>query len=111
MMDEPEFRRAAQNAVDAVKKHLIGCEEDEGAGFEVEEQNGVLTVLFENPPEKFVMTPNVPVRQMWISALGTSFKLDWDAKAGVFVLPRTGEKLMALVDRLMMERGEDRQRA
>ena len=63
-----------------LKRHLIEREEDEDAGFEVEEQNGVLNVLFEDPPGKFVITPNTPVRQIWISALSTSFKLDWDAK-------------------------------
>jgi CyaY protein len=50
-----------------------------------------------------VITPNTPVRQIWISALSTSFKLDWDATAGAFVLPRTGEKLIPLVDRLIHE--------
>jgi hypothetical protein len=41
------------------------------------------------------------VRQIWISALSTSFKLDWDAAAGAFFLPRTGEQLTPLVDRLI----------
>lgn len=111
MMDEPEFRRTAESALDALKKVLIEREEDEDAGFEVEEQNGVLNVLFEAPPGKFVITPNTPVRQIWISALSTSFKLDWDAKTATFVLPRTGEALLPLVERLILERGEDRQRA
>ena len=111
MMEEPEFRRTAESALDALKKVLIEREEDEDAGFEVEEQNGVLNVLFEAPPGKFVITPNAPVRQIWISALSTSFKLDWEAKAGMFVLPRTGESLLTLVERLIEERGEDRQRA
>jgi CyaY protein len=78
MMDELEFRRAAENALDGLKRRLIEVEEDEDAGFEVEEQNGVLNVLFEEPPGKFVITPNAPVRQIWISALSTSFKLDWE---------------------------------
>ena len=109
MMDELEFRRTAESALDALKRHLIQCEEEKDAGFEVEEQNGVLNVLFEDPGGKFVITPNTPVRQIWISALSTSFKLDWDAKAGTFVLARTGEQLTPLVDRLIHERTEDRQ--
>ncbi len=103
MQDEPEFRRAAEGALDALKKHLIAREEEDEAGFEVEEQGGVLNVVFEEPPAKFVVTPNTPVRQIWISALATSFKLDWDASAGAFVLPRTGEKLIPLLDRLIEE--------
>lgn len=106
MVDELEFRRAAEGALERLKRHLIEREEDEGAGFEVEEQNGVLNVLFEDPPGKFVITPNTPVRQIWISALSTSFKLDWDAKASRFVLARTGEPMAALVDRLIQEHAE-----
>ena len=103
MQDELEFRRAAEGALDALKKHLIAREEEDEAGFEVEEQGGVLNVVFEEPPSKFVVTPNTPVRQIWISALATSFKLDWDASASAFVLPRSGEKLVPLVDRLIEE--------
>lgn len=103
MQDEIEFRRAAEQALDTLKKHLIAREEEDEAGFEVEEQAGVLNVVFEEPPGKFVVTPNTPVRQIWISALATSFKLDWDATGGTFVLPRTGERLIPLVDRLISE--------
>lgn len=102
-MDELEFRRYAERALDALKRHLIVREEADEAGFEVEEQNGVLNIVFEEPAGKFVVTPNTPVRQIWISALATSFKLDWDGAAGTFVFPRTGEKLIPLVDRLIDE--------
>ncbi len=103
MMEELEFRRMADSALDALKRHLILREEEQGAAFEVEEQNGVLNVVFEEPASKFVITPNTPVRQIWISALSTSFKLDWDQAAAAFVLPRTGEQLTPLVDRLIDE--------
>jgi CyaY protein len=105
MQDEQEFRRAAEKALDGLKKHLIAREEEDEAGFEVEEQNGALNVVFEEPQSKFVITPNTPVRQIWISALSTSFKLDWDQKAESFILPRTGEKLEPLLDRLIAEQG------
>jgi iron donor protein CyaY len=108
MQDEIEFRRAAESALEALKQHLIAREEEDEAGFEVEEQGGVLNVVFEEPAVKFVITPNTPVRQIWISALSTSFKLDWDAAAGAFVLPRTGEKLIPLVDRLIHENTQDK---
>jgi CyaY protein len=101
MQDEQEFRRAAEAALDGLKRHLILHEEDAKADFEVEEQGGVLNVLFEEPGVRFVITPNTPVRQIWISALSTSFKLDWNPATGAFILPRTGELLIALVDRLI----------
>jgi CyaY protein len=102
-LDELEFRRLAETSLDALKQHLILREEDADAGFEVEEQNGVLNVQFDEPPGKFVITPNAPVRQIWISALSTSFKLDWDEALTAFILPRTGEQLTPLVDRLIGE--------
>jgi CyaY protein len=103
MLDELEFRSLVETALDALKQHLIVREAENNSGFEVEEQGGVLHVLFEEPAGKFVITPNAPVRQIWISALSTSFKLDWDAARQVFVLPRTGEALSPLVDRLIGE--------
>jgi CyaY protein len=103
MQDEHEFRRAAEAALDGLKRHLILREEDAQADFEVEEQGGVLNVLFEEPGARFVITTNTPVRQIWISALATSFKLDWNPATGAFILPRTGEPLIALLDRLIGE--------
>jgi CyaY protein len=103
MQNELEFRRAADQALEALKQHLFKLEEQDAAGFEVEEQNGVLHLLFDQPPGKFVVTPNAPVRQIWISALSTSFKLDLADAGGAFVLARTGEQLIPLVDRLIAD--------
>jgi len=101
MIDEQEFRRHAEAALEALKQHLIELEESEDAGFEVEEQSGALNVVFEEPAGKFVITPNTPVRQIWVSALSTSFKLDWEGSK--FALPRTGEELAPLIERLIHE--------
>lgn len=99
MIDEVEFRKAADAAIEALKQELYALE-DEG-DFEVEEQSGALYVIFADPAGKFVITPNAPVQQIWISALSTSFKLDF-AK-GEFVLPKTGETLSPLIKRLIAE--------
>jgi iron donor protein CyaY len=104
MVDEQQFRRLAEAAIESLKKKLIEAESD--ADFEVEEQSGVLNIVFEDPPAKFVITANSPVRQIWISALATSFKLD--LANDEFVLAKTGEKLDALVSRLVNEQlGEE----
>jgi len=106
MLDELDFRRKADVAVEDLKKRLIAAEDD--AAIEVEEQNGALNVVFEEPPAKFVITPNTPVRQIWISALSTSFKLDWSDMQNDFVLEKTGERLKALVGRLVNQQlGEE----
>ncbi len=101
MTDELEFRRNADKAIDALTKSLFAAEEE--VGFEVEVQNGVLNIVFEDPAGKFVITPNAPVQQIWISALSTSFKLDWNAPDHAFYLPKTGEHLNRLVARLIAE--------
>jgi CyaY protein len=105
-MDDQEFRRRAETSISELKKALYTAEES--ADFEVEEQHGVLNLVFEEPAAKFVITPNAPVRQIWISALSTSFKLDWSEAAGDFVLEKTGESLKPLVARLANEQlGEE----
>lgn len=105
MIDEATFRREADNALEALKKSLIDAEEE--GGFEAEENNGVLNILFEDRPGKFVLTPQTPVRQLWISAQSTSFKLDWDADRHLFLLAKSGEPLKTLVERLLREFLED----
>lgn len=105
MMDEAIFRRESDRALETLKQALIRAEED--GGFEAEEQNGVLNILFEDRPGKFVITPNTPIRQLWISAQSTSFKLDWNANTSVFVLPKTGEDLLHLIERLLREHLEN----
>ncbi len=94
MLDEEQFRRHADHAVEALKQALI-AEEAEG-GFEV-------NVVFEEPAGKFVITPNTPVRQIWISALSTSFKLDWDDASAQFLLRKTGESIQPLTARLIQQ--------
>jgi len=97
MIDEITFRKAADSAIEDLKEELYATEE--GGGFEVEEQNGVLYVVFEKPAGKFVITPNAPVQQIWISARNTSFKLDLTTDG--FVLAKTGETLTPLIKRLI----------
>jgi CyaY protein len=101
-MDEKEFRIRCDAAFESLRRKL----EDLGDahGFEVEGGSGKLEVLFEDPEEtRFVISPNTPVRQIWISALTTSFKLSWSDAAGDFVLEKTGETLMQLMGRILSE--------
>jgi CyaY protein len=98
-MDDVEFRRHADQALESLKRSLLQAEES--AEIEVEENAGALKIGFEEPPGTFVISPNAPVKQIWISALSTSFKLDWSEAAGDFVLAKTGEKMKALLSRLI----------
>jgi iron donor protein CyaY len=105
MIDETTFRHESDKALESLKQALFRAEEE--GGFEAEEKNGVLNVLFEDGAAKFVFTPNTPVRQVWISALSTSYKLEWNAEAHAFTLPKTGESLHVLTERLLREQLHD----
>jgi iron donor protein CyaY len=105
MLDENDFRKWADAALNSLKKSLM--EAEESADLEVEDQSGALHISFEDR-SKFVISPNAPVRQIWISALATSFKLDWSEAERDFVLSKTGEKLKVLVARLINQQlGEE----
>src|ERR1700760_2931239 len=105
MIDEATCRRVSDSALEALKQSLIEAEEE--GGFEAEEKNGVLNVLFDDDSPKFVFTPNTPVRQVWISAQSTSFKLEWNDEQHAFVLPKSGETLAKLTERLLREQLND----
>ncbi|HEY1262711.1 MAG TPA: iron donor protein CyaY [Terriglobales bacterium] len=96
MLDENEFRKRADAALESLKRSLIAAEDS--AEIEVEDQAGALHISFEDGT-RFVISPNAPVRQIWISALSTSFKLDWSGQD--FLLAKTGEMLKPLVGRLI----------
>lgn len=105
MLDDNDFRKHSDSAFDSLKKALILAEES--SDMEVEDQSGALHISFEEG-SRFVISPNAPVRQIWISALSTSFKLDWSEAAQDFVLLKTGEPLKPLVARLINEQlGEE----
>ncbi len=97
-MTEQEFRLRADEALERAQRSLMPLADAEG--FELELQNGVLQLVFEDPaPAKFVVSPNAPVRQVWVSALSRSFKLAWSNDSSEFTLD--GETLTALLTRLV----------
>src|SRR5438270_13711993 len=106
MIDEATFRRESDRALESLKQSLISAEDDD-ATFELEDNNGVMNIIFENGSSKFVITPNTPIRQLWISAQATSCKLDWNEAAQAFPLPKTGEDLKTLTQRLLREHLND----
>ena len=105
MLDENSFRKQADSSLESLKQSLFAAEDS--ADIEVEDQSGALHISFEDG-SRFVISPNAPVRQIWISALSTSFKLDWDDAQQNFVLMKTGEQLKALMSRLINQQlGEE----
>jgi iron donor protein CyaY len=102
MLDEKDFQRKADAAFDDLKRRLLTVGDEHG--FDVEGESGKLEVIFEEPEEaKFVVSPNTPVREIWISALSTSFKLRWSDSKNAFVLEKTGESLLDVMSRVVSQ--------
>ena len=96
-LSDQEFRIKSVEALENARRALTPLADE--AGFEIELQNGVMNLEFEEPSEaKFVISPNAPVRQMWVSAMSRSYKLPWSPAAGAFVLD--AETLPQLLERL-----------
>jgi frataxin len=103
MMDEHEFQKKSDAAFEALRQRLM--EVGDAHNFEVEGGSGKLEIEFEDEDEtRFVISPNAPVRQIWISALTTSFKLGWSEAAKAFVLDKTGETLNQTMSRILTEK-------
>ena len=96
-LTEQQFRVKSDEALESARRALLPLADSEG--FEVELHNGVLNVEFEEPAgARFVVSPNAPVRQIWVSALSRSYKLAWAPELDGFAL--SGETLSQLLDRL-----------
>ena len=100
MISEQDFRLKADHALEQARHALSPLADVED--FEVELQNGVLQILFEEPiATKFVVSPNAPVRQIWVSAMSRSYKLGWSPESDAFTLE--GEALSVLLERLIRQ--------
>ena len=97
-MTESEFRKQGDAALERLNRALDVVSEKYDA--EVMLQNGVLTIEVDEPtPGKMVISPNAPVRQIWVSAMSRSYKLAWSPLSSQFELD--GETLDALLARLV----------
>jgi iron donor protein CyaY len=97
MLDEQEFKKRSDDALTLLSRELIAASDD--YGFEVDFNAGALGVEFEDPPAKFVISPNTPVRQIWVSANSKSHKLDWDVVENSFVHVDSGDSLKTLIEK------------
>ncbi len=95
-MDEQDFKRKADQALQRLFDAL--GEAGEEYDFDSDFNAGALSVEFEDPPARFVVSPNSPVRQIWVSANVQSYKLDWNEEEQDFVLGSTGQTLERLME-------------
>lgn len=92
-MDDKEFQTNATKALEDLHDRLGRATEDHP--FEADFNAGALAIEFEDSPAKFVVSPNAPVKQIWVSAHMKSYKLDWDPARGAFVA--NGQTLVELI--------------
>ena len=105
-MDEQDFKRRADEVLQSLYRKLAAASDE--AEFDADFNAGALAIEFEDPPAKFVISPNSPVRQIWVSAHSKSYKLDWDSVENTFVLPATGQTLTELIqDAIAKQLGEE----
>ncbi len=102
MLSEHDFQKKADATFEDLKRRLLKLGDEHE--FDVEGESGKLEVIFEEPePAKFVISPNTPIREIWISALSTSFKLGWSEARGAFVHEKSGEDLYAVMSRVISQ--------
>lgn len=94
-MDDQEFKRRADEALEQLYRKLANA--GDRYEFEADFNAGALAIEFDDPPAKFIISPNSPVRQVWVSAHSRSFKLSWDDARAAFVLGDTGETLVEFI--------------
>jgi len=94
-MDEQEFKKQSDAALESLYRKLSAATDK--YDFEPDFNSGALTIEFEEPKARFVVSPNTPVRQIWVSAHSKSFKLDWIPAQGAFVLADTGQTLEQMI--------------
>jgi len=105
-MDDQEFKKLADESLTSLYKKLAAASDD--GEFEVDFNAGALAIEFEDPPGKFVISPNAPVYQIWVSAHSKSYKLDWDVARTAFVLASTSQSLTELIQEAIVKQlGEE----
>jgi len=99
-LSDQDFRVKSDEALQQARRSLMPLADQEG--FEVEFSGDTLNLLFEEPAEaRFVVSPNAPVKQIWVSAMNRGYRLSWAPESGAFVL--NGETLPAFLERLARE--------
>lgn len=101
-MSEPDFQQKAEQTILDLERAFGALAEERD--LDVQVQGGVLTVSFEEgEPGRFIVSPNSSVRQLWVSARMSSYKLDWSNEDDTFKLAGTSEPLKQLMQRLTRE--------
>lgn len=101
-MDESDFRKKLEETLKDFENRVWPLADQ--YGFEVDTGGGMVQLIFEDPaPSRFILSPQTPARQIWLSALVGSYKFDWDPQLGLFVLDKTREPFLGVLSRLLKQ--------
>ena len=73
---------------------------DLGAAFDLETNGDVLSVIFEDG-SKFIISPNSPVNQLWVSANYEGHRFNLDPSSGVWVDEKSKEDFSSYIRRIL----------
>jgi len=105
MLEAQEFQLKSDEALSKLHRSLAAASDNHDFDTDF---GGALTIEFEDPPAKFVVSPNAPVKQVWVSAHMKSYKLDWDPSRSEFVVPDSGQSLKELLEQAISQQlGEE----
>lgn len=105
-MDDQEFKTRSDIALESLYRKLSTA--TDRYDFEPDFNSGALSIEFEEPKARFVVSPNSPVRQIWVSAHSKSYKLDWNGDKSAFVLTENGQTLEELISSaIALQMGEE----
>lgn len=101
-LSDAEFQQQAEATINRLEKVFSQLADERD--IDVEVTGGVLSITFEEgEPGKFIVSPNSPAGQIWVSARVSSFKFDWSDAQHDFLLTDSGEPIQTVMERLTRE--------
>jgi iron donor protein CyaY len=76
---------------------------DSGSDFELEKNGDVLVIIFSDD-SKFIITPNSPVSQLWVSANFEGHRFNFDETTPGWFDEKSGEEFGTYLSRLLTEK-------
>jgi iron donor protein CyaY len=76
---------------------------DEGTDFDFEKNGDVLTIEFESG-ERFIISPNSPVEQLWVSANYMGLRFNWSDEANDWIHEKDGEPVTLFLSKAISEK-------
>ncbi len=76
---------------------------DSGSDFDLEKNGDVLSILFEDD-SKFIISPNSPVSQLWVSANYEGHRFNFDDLNASWKDEKSSEEFLTYLSRLLSEK-------